>query len=151
MDQQYDDTNRGALFPPRENNVLVGQGKLNNNGAEEYHVIVKATLPSGKVIREVYKKVGVLFENDNQNPKAPHLSGDYEGRRLAVWFATSQAGQDYMDAKIGDKTPMQSSPPISNGTNEYEQVKNGTKSLDQVVNNVISDKGEPDLVDEIPF
>lgn len=148
MDQQYDDTNRGALFPPRDNNVLVGQGKLNNNGNEEYHVIVKATLPSGKVIREVYKKVGVLFENDNQNPKAPHLSGDYEDRRLAIWFATSQSGKDYMDAKIGDKTPMQSSPPISNGPNEYEQVKNGTKSLDQVVNNVI---GEPDLVDEIPF
>ena len=145
MDQQYDDTDRGALFPPRENNVLVGQGKLNNNGAEEYHVIVKATLPSGKVIREVYKKVGVLFENDNQNPKAPHLSGDYGDKRLAVWFATSKAGQDYMDAKIGDKTPMQSSPPASN---EYEQAKNGTISLNQAVNNVME---EPDLVDEIPF
>ena len=148
MDQQYDDTNRGALFPPRENNVLVGQGKLNNNGNEEYHVIVKATLPSGKVIREVYKKVGVLFENDNQNPKAPHLSGDYEDRRLAIWFATSQAGKDYMDAKIGDKTPMQTSPPISDGPNDYQRAKDGVQPLGQIINNITE---EPDLVDEIPF
>ena len=145
MDQQYDDTNRGAFFHPKPNNTFIGSGKLNVDGDEEYHVIVKAILPSGKVIREVYKKVGVLFENDNQNPKAPHLSGDYEDRRLAIWFATSQAGKDYMDAKIGDKTPMQSSPPASN---EYEQAKNGTISLNQAVNNVME---EPDLVDEIPF
>jgi hypothetical protein len=146
MDQQYDDTDRGAMFAPRENNVLVGQGKLNNNGAEEYHVIVKATLPSGKVIREVYKKVGVLFENDSQNPKAPHLSGDYEDRRLAIWFATSQSGKDYMDAKISDKTSMQGSQPVTDGPNEYQQVTSGAKTLDQV-----SNVGLEAFGDEVPF
>jgi hypothetical protein len=151
-EKQYDDTDRGAMFPPRENNVLVGQGKLNSNGVEEYHVMVKATLPSGKIIREIYKKVGVLFENDNANPKAPHLSGDYEDRRLAVWFATSQAGKDYMDLKVGDKTPMSSPIPAYEGPNEYEQAKQGVtpvgKIVDQVINNVIEG---PDGVDEIPF
>lgn len=138
MDQQYDDTNRGAFFAPRENNVLVGQGKLNNNGAEEYHVIVKATLPSGKVIREVYKKVGVLFENESQNPKAPHLSGDYEDRRLAIWFATSQAGNDYMDAKVSDKTANGSPQSFTGSSNQSGDMKYGSGNIEE-------------FTDEVPF
>lgn len=138
MDQQYDDTNRGAFFAPRDNNVLVGQGKLNNNGDEEYHVIVKATLPSGKVIREVYKKVGILFENESQNPKAPHLSGDYEDRRLAVWFATSQAGNDYMDAKISDKTANGSPQSFTDSPNQSSGVKYGSGNIEE-------------FTDEVPF
>lgn len=138
MDQQYDDTNRGAFFAPRDNNVLVGQGKLNNNGDEEYHVIVKATLPSGKVIREVYKKVGILFENESQNPKAPHLSGDYEDRRLAVWFATSQAGNDYMDAKISDKTANGSPQSFTDSSNQSGGIKYGSGNIEE-------------FTDEVPF
>lgn len=138
MDQQYDDTNRGAFFAPRDNNVLVGQGKLNNNGDEEYHVIVKATLPSGKVIREVYKKVGILFENESQNPKAPHLSGDYEDRRLAVWFATSQAGNDYMDAKISDKTANSSPQSFTDSSNQSGGMKYGSGNIEE-------------FTDEVPF
>lgn len=138
MDQQYDDTNRGAFFAPRDNNVLVGQGKLNNNGDEEYHVIVKATLPSGKVIREVYKKVGILFENESQNPKAPHLSGDYEDRRLAVWFATSQAGNDYMDAKISDKTANSSPQNFTDSSNQSGGMKYGSGNIEE-------------FTDEVPF
>lgn len=138
MDQQYDDTNRGAFFAPRDNNVLVGQGKLNNNGDEEYHVIVKATLPSGKVIREVYKKVGILFENESQNPKAPHLSGDYEDRRLAVWFATSQAGNDYMDAKISDKTANGSPQSLTDSSNQSGGMKYGSGNIEE-------------FTDEVPF
>ena len=138
MDQQYDDTDRGAFFAPRENNVLVGQGKLNSNGNEEYHVIVKATLPSGKVIREIYKKVGVLFENQSDNSKAPHLSGDYEERRLAIWFATSQAGNDYMDAKVSDKMATQGSQSITGGSNQYQAIKQGTATVEE-------------FTDEVPF
>jgi hypothetical protein len=138
MDQQYDDTNRGAFFAPRDNNVLVGQGKLNNNGDEEYHVIVKATLPSGKVIREVYKKVGILFENESQNPKAPHLSGDYEDRRLAVWFATSQAGNDYMDAKVSDKTANGSPQSFTGSSNQSGGMKYGSGNIEE-------------FTDEVPF
>ena len=138
MDQQYDDTNRGAFSAPRDNNVLVGQGKLNNNGDEEYHVIVKATLPSGKVIREVYKKVGILFENESQNPKAPHLSGDYEDRRLAVWFATSQAGNDYMDAKISDKTANGSPQSFTDSSNQSGGMKYGSGNIEE-------------FTDEVPF
>ena len=137
MDQQYDDTNRGAFFAPRDNNVLVGQGKLNNNGNEEYHVIVKATLPNGKVIREVYKKVGILFENQSQNPKAPHLSGDYEDRRLAVWFATSQAGNDYMDAKVSDKIPNGGAQIVTDSSNQSASMKDDSKTIDDF--------------DEVPF
>ena len=138
MDQQYDDTDRGAFFTPKENNVLVGQGKLNSNGNEDYHVIVKATLPSGRVIREVYKKVGILFENQSDNPKAPHLSGDYEDRRLAVWFATSQAGNDYMDAKISDKIATQGSQSVTGSSNQYQAIKDGTANVEE-------------FTDEVPF
>ena len=144
--QQYDDTDRGAIFKPKDNQLLVGSGKLNSNGQEEYHVFVKATLPDGRVIREIFKKVGVLFENENPHPKAPHLSGPYEDRRIAVWFAKSQSGLDYMDAKIGDDTPKPTI--VNDAPNEYQQAKDGVRPLNQVINNITE---EPDLVDEIPF
>ena len=82
--------------------------------------------------------MGILFENESQNPKAPHLSGDYEDRRLAVWFATSQAGNDYMDAKISDKTANSSPQSFTDSSNQSGGMKYGSGNIEE-------------FTDEVPF
>ena len=60
----YDTTDRGSFFKPRADESLLVQGRLDSNGTEHRIVIVKATLPDGGVARDVYTKVGTMYEND---------------------------------------------------------------------------------------
>ena len=61
----YDNTDRGSFFKPRADESLLVQGKLNSNGNEYRMVVIKASLPDGGNARDLYVKVGTLFENDN--------------------------------------------------------------------------------------
>ena len=60
----YDNTDRGSFFKPRADESLLVQGKLDSNGTEHRIVIVKASLPDGGTARDVYAKVGTMYEND---------------------------------------------------------------------------------------
>ena len=60
----YDNTNRGSFFKPRADMSLLVQGPLNNEGSEYRVVIIKNTLPDGGVARDVYIKMGTLYQND---------------------------------------------------------------------------------------
>lgn len=108
----YDNTDRGSFFKPRADESLLVQGKLNSNGDEHRLVIVKASLPDGGTARDLYVKVGTLYENDkSQNEKAPDFSGpiqlpNQEKRRLACWKTVSNDGNTkFLSGRIGDSTP----------------------------------------------
>tara|TARA_R100000742_G_C4252302_1_gene70499 strand:+ start:252 stop:671 length:420 start_codon:yes stop_codon:yes gene_type:complete len=109
----YDNTNKGSFFKPRSNESYLVQGKLDSNSSEYRVAIIKATLPDGAVARDVYVKVGTLYENEKTNENMPDFSGpvtmpDQEKRRLACWKRTSKDGQTrFLSASIGDRTPMQ--------------------------------------------
>ena len=112
MTMDYDNTDRGSFFKPRADESLLVQGKLNSNGNEYRMVVVKASLPDGGTARDLYVKVGTLFENDkSQNEKSPDFSGpielpNQEKRRLACWKTVSNDGNTkFLSARIGDKTP----------------------------------------------
>ena len=60
----YDNTDRGSLFKPRADESLLVQGKLNSDGDEFRLVVIKASLPDGGTARDVYQKVGTMYEND---------------------------------------------------------------------------------------
>ena len=108
----YDTTDRGSFFKPRADESLPVQGKLDSNGTEHRIVIVKATFPDGGIARDVYTKVGTMYENDkSQNEKSPDFSGpvtlpNQERRRIACWKTVSKDGQTkFLSARIGDSTP----------------------------------------------
>ena len=108
----YDTTDRGSFFKPRADESLLVQGRLDSNGTEHRIVIVKATLPDGGLSRDVYTKVGTMYENDkSQNEKSPDFSGpvtlpNQERRRIACWKTVSKDGQTkFLSARIGDSTP----------------------------------------------
>ena len=72
----YDNTDRGSFFKPRADESLLVQGKLDSQGTEYRIAVVKASLPDGGTARDVYVKVGTMYENDKSlNEKAPDFSG----------------------------------------------------------------------------
>ena len=108
----YDNTDRGSFFKPRADESLLVQGKLNSIGDEHRIVIIKASLPDGGTARDVYAKIGTMYENDKSlNEKSPDFSGpvqlpNQEKRRIACWKTVSNDGNTkFLSARIGDRTP----------------------------------------------
>ena len=137
----YDNTDRGSFFKPRADESLLVQGKLDSDGSEHRIVIIKAGLPDGKVARDVYIKVGTLFENEKHlNDKMPDYSGPVDipqqgKRRLACWKTVSQDGNTkFLSARIGDSTPR-----IADTAKDQTIIENES---------VLGDDNDPD---DIPF
>ena len=108
----YDNTDRGSFFKPRADESLLVQGKLNSKGDEHRIVIIKASLPDGGTARDVYAKIGTMYENDKSlNEKSHDFSGpvqlpNQEKRRIACWKTVSNDGNTkFLSARIGDRTP----------------------------------------------
>ena len=113
----YDNTDRGSLFKPRADESLLVQGKLNSDGDEFRLVVIKASLPDGGTARDVYQKVGTMYENDKSlNEKSPDFSGPItlqgqDKRRIAAWKTVSKDGNTkFLSARIGDSTPRVEEP-----------------------------------------
>lgn len=103
MTQQYDDTDRGAAFPPRDNQSMILTGPINDNGDESRVAVVKSSLPDGRTIFDLYQKVGTLFDNESDKPNAPNFTGPWKGRRVAAWAQKKDDGSKYMSLRISDK------------------------------------------------
>ena len=116
MDQQYDDTNRGAAFTPFPTQQMILQGKVNVEGVDSKVVLVKDQTKDGRGIVEVYQKMAVMFDNDKKgNDAAPDYSGPVgEEKRIAGWRRMKD-GKPYMSFQISDKQQSQqtASSPLS--------------------------------------
>lgn len=107
----YDNTNRGAVFPPYESTKLILTGKANNDGNDESIAMIMSQTKDGKKIIDVYQKVGTLFENDKKgNEKAPDYTGPFSGRRISAWRAEKE-GKKYMSLELSDKREQQGHSP----------------------------------------
>lgn len=115
----YDNTDRGAVFPPR-NQQLILQGKIDSKGDTQNFVLVKANTQAGDPIIHVYQKVGALFPNKSDNSKAPSYTGPLEQpgkskRHLSAW-KHSKDGMNYMSISVND--------PMGNGRQSGDDIPN---------------------------
>lgn len=104
---QYDNLNRGVMFKPRDNQKIVGAGRINIDGRDSNMVVVMEPLSrDGNPEWVVYAKIGVLFNNDNkQSENSPDRSGPVDGRpdkRLAAW-RKEKDGRPFFSISVGDK------------------------------------------------
>ena len=100
---QYDNTDSGAVFPPRDNHQMILSGKANNNGKDSQVIVTKSTLPDGRVIMDIYEKTGTLFPNEKKtSDKAPYYTGPVGTRRVAAW-RKSKDNINYMSLSFSDK------------------------------------------------
>ena len=135
----YDNTNRGSFFKPRADMSLLVQGPLNNEGSEYRVVIIKNTLPDGGVARDVYIKMGTLYQNDKSlNADLPDFSGpvtmpDGDKRRIACWKTLSKDGNTkFLSARIGDSTPRVEEPARDQTIIENESVLGDINDPDEI-------------------
>ena len=100
---KYDNTDSGAVFPPRDNHQMILSGKANNNGKDSQVIVTKSTLPDGRVIMDIYEKTGTLFPNEKKtSDKAPDYTGPVGTRRVAAW-RKSKDNMNYMSLSFSDK------------------------------------------------
>tara|TARA_R110000737_G_scaffold295986_1_gene302628 strand:+ start:826 stop:1212 length:387 start_codon:yes stop_codon:yes gene_type:complete len=118
---EYDNTNTGAAFKPFDGMKLILQGKVNLEGNDRDIVLVTDTTKSGKKIIKAYQKLGVMFENDSDNERAPNYSGsldDYTTNKemqLAGW-KREKDGNPYISMKISEK--MSQTPNVNQSLEE---------------------------------
>jgi len=56
---EYDNTNRGAGFPPYEEEKMVLTGKINVDGLDTDVIYVAGTTKSGQRVLRIYQKMGI--------------------------------------------------------------------------------------------
>tara|TARA_R100000781_G_scaffold36736_2_gene26045 strand:+ start:437 stop:832 length:396 start_codon:yes stop_codon:yes gene_type:complete len=106
----YDNTNKGAAWPPFPDQKFILGGPLDVNGIEKQCVYISGVTPkSGKKIIRVYQELGIMFENESTNEKAPNYSGSLqdhlgEEMKLAAWKRQSEKG-NYLSLSVSEKMP----------------------------------------------
>lgn len=110
-DQQYDNTNRGAIFAALQSEWLSGTGKVNIDGTEYQVAVVRRTNQDGTETRDLYVKVGRLFPNKSDNEKAPALSGPFDWmggkKRIAGWNVKTPKGVELLSVRVSDAEGQQ--------------------------------------------
>tara|TARA_X000001388_G_C2199365_1_gene110645 strand:+ start:544 stop:936 length:393 start_codon:yes stop_codon:yes gene_type:complete len=105
----YDNTNKGAAFAPFPDQKFILTGKLDVNGIEKQCVYITGETKGGKKIIRVYQELGIMFENESTNEKAPNYSGSLqdhlgEEMKLAAWKRQSEKG-NYLSLSVSEKMP----------------------------------------------
>jgi len=105
----YDNTNKGAAFAPFPDQKFVLSGKLNIEGIEKQCVYIAGTTQGGKRVMRVYQEIGIMFENESDNERAPNYSGTIqdhlkEEMKIAAWKRQQEnTGNNYLSISISEK------------------------------------------------
>ncbi len=105
----YDNTNKGAAFAPRPNQKFVLSGPLNIEGVEKQCVYITDTTKTGKRVMRLYQELGIMFENESDNERAPNYSGiiqDHlkEEMKIAAWKRQQEnTGNNYLSITVSEK------------------------------------------------
>ena len=125
----YDNTNKGAAFAPFPDQKFILTGKLDVNGIENQCVYIAGETKGGKKIIRVYQELGIMFENESTNEKAPNYSGSLqdhlgEEMKLAAWKRQSEKG-NYLSLSVSEK--------IQGGNNKSIEPESNSVTLDDEI------------------
>ena len=100
---EYDNTNRGAVFPPMDQQRLVLTGSIDMDGdGKKGLALVSDTDKQGRDVFVVYQRAGVLYLNEDatEDNKQPAYSGPMDGdMRIAAWRSESDKGVKFLSLK----------------------------------------------------
>ena len=128
----YDNTNKGAAFAPFPDQKFVLSGKLNIEGIEKQCVYIAGTTQGGKRVMRVYQELGIMFENESDNERAPNYSGTIqdhlkEEMKIAAWKRQQEnTGNNYLSISISEKQTEDSY------RNDRQQVSTGKQIEDEI-------------------
>ena len=144
---EYENTNRGALFPA-ENQKIIRSGPMNINGSDHQCSIVQVSTKNGKTFFEVYQKIGVVFINDNKKDENDaDMNGTIETKsgEMKIWGRKkkSKNGHDYTSISLSESRKQ-----YSNNYPKTQASVMASKDIafqDSHMNNIANED------DEIPF
>ena len=128
----YANTNKGAAFAPFPDQKFVLSGKLNIEGVEKQCVYIAGTTQGGKRVMRVYQELGIMFENESDNERAPNYSGTIqdhlkEEMKIAAWKRQQEnTGNNYLSISISEKQTEDSY------RNDKQQVSTGKQMEDEI-------------------
>jgi hypothetical protein len=104
---EYDNKNTGAIFKNSSDQMeLVGTGTLNDEHDDKRIAMIKDVMPDGTTIRDIYVKIGRLWDNKSDKPNAPQFTGLAEissgEKRVAAWVKQTERG-NILSLKLTDK------------------------------------------------
>ena len=110
---EYDNTNRGAGFPPYDEEKMVLTGKINVDGKDSDVMYVAGTTKSGQRVLRIYQKMGIMFEQEDTSNGKPNYSGPLdntgafiENKKIAAWKKTTEAGLNMISLQVTDRTQV---------------------------------------------
>ena len=110
---EYDNTNRGAGFPPYDEEKMVLTGKINVDGLDVDVMYVAGTTKSGQRVLRIYQKMGIMFEQEDTSNGKPNYSGPLdntgafiENKKIAAWKKTTEAGLNMISLQVTDRTQV---------------------------------------------
>ena len=128
----YDNTNKGAAFAPFPDQKFVLSGKLNIEGVEKQCVYIAGTTQGGKRIMRLYQELGIMFENESDNERAPNYSGTIQDHstkemKIAAWKRQQEnTVKNYLSISISEKQTEDSY------RNDKQQVSTGKQMEDEI-------------------
>jgi len=111
-EKEYDNSNSGALWPPRNkpnssepNTRVMLTGKINDDGEEKRVVALGVTAKNGEEYIDLYEKVGTLYKNEyKKKDSSPDYSGPFGNRRVSAWVKKlKDTGMIFMSCSVSDK------------------------------------------------
>lgn len=104
---EYDNKNTGAIFKNSSDQTeLVGTGTLNDEHDDKRIAMIKDVMPDGTTIRDIYVKIGRLWDNKSDKDNAPQFTGVAEissgEKRVAAWVKQTERG-NILSLKLTDK------------------------------------------------
>jgi len=117
----YDNTNRGAAFPPMDKQTLILTGNLHIEDDKKQIAIVKDEDQQGREVLVVYQRIGCMYGNkdsDDSNNQ-PHYSGPInDNHRVAAWRKKTEGGSKYLSLKRSEKYTPQAVDNVSRETTD---------------------------------
>ena len=120
---EYDNNNTGAIFTNNANVKLQGTGSIIDEGETKRICMTKDVMPDGTDVRDIYVKIGRLWDNKSDTPNAPTFTGVCETstgeKRLAAWVKQTEKGA-ILSMKLSEKNEMQSNNTVDNSSESDE-------------------------------
>ena len=125
----YDNTNRGAGFPPYDEEKMVLTGKINVDGLDTDVIYVAGTTKSGQRVLRIYQKMGIMFEQDDVTNGKPNYSGPLddtgtfvENKKVAAWKKTTDAGLNMISVQVTDRTQVTPKSSVANALGDDDSI-----------------------------
>ena len=102
---KFDNDNTGIIFEKQIKQELVGTGNITENGQTQRVAMIKADLPDGTTVRDVFVYIGRLWDNPSGAPNAPQFTGVYGKesgkKKFAAWANETEKGK-WLSLKLTD-------------------------------------------------